>query len=180
MPLKKLFSDKLFLTLIRLPLFSCMSGSITVAIFLGIIWSLSNSFASFLESLQSRMISITFFSTFAVILMLIVVFLTKLTWIKDYIFYIPINSEPNLKEIREKYDQDKYLFREMIWMIMFALVAIGFLLSYINGVPWDASLRASLLFVLPFVTAFLTLSCVKILVEIVLLLLRYFIQRNII
>ena len=182
MKLKTILRDETFLSLIWLPFLSCVIGGITIFAFVIMLWALSDSLLSTIQGLKFEVRLTILYSTFGLVL-LFVTFLMNWLWLKKYLF-LPIVPTKNLiieiREIRNTDRDDEYLFKDTIWLGMFILVIFIFLVGYIGGESWNNALEASLLFVLPFTIALWFLNFGKFVIELVLLLLRYFIQKDVV
>lgn len=178
MNIKNYLYDKLFVSSIWLPGLGCISGAITTSLlFLGI-WILSKSYSGFLDAFQPQ---IKFTIYFSLVLMIFTIILTLLRDFKRVVAYpfLPASPLRDLQEIREIHRKDEYIFREGVVITTGVLVTIAFVMVYFLGQGnWSAALRVTLVFVLPIPVAFLAANITKIIFEVFLLLIRYFVSSQ--
>ncbi len=177
--------DRTFLFLIWPDVLICISQAILILVMGLGIWWLSGSFGNFVSMLQSIRGSIIRVSVpialFLNCIMLLIntgVIFGAPGWLKHYLVSIPIEPVSSFSAIREMNSGDDFMYKLFTGGVL-AMIAFSFLaLYFLQGDTWYSALGSSLLGVLPFPVAFLVTFSVHILVQLILLVLRYVIQRN--
>ncbi len=181
MNLKNLLSDKTFLTLVWPHILGCVSQGITVLVLLIAIWGSNNSLTSSLNALQSEREQIVRWSVFLAVLLNIGFLYINWFVIQYYKFAPPIgsvNSKSSLKEISGASDREDIINERFLKyvgpLIIFFIVAIDFIKEYFFGeMGREEALQSAVIFILPFAIGLFLAHLSRIVVEAVILFIRY-------
>jgi hypothetical protein len=147
------------------------------------IWWLSGSFDHFMSALQNIQESMIRISILLAIFINCILLLFEIgigfgKGIKYYLVSLPIEPISSFGAIREANSEDDFVYKLFVGGVL-AMIAFSFLALYLlQGDTWYSALGSSLLGVLQFPVAFLVTFSVYILVQLILLVLRYVIQRS--
>lgn len=115
-------------------------------------------------------------SIFANVLNLIALFLEFVFYLRHYLFTAPIVSVRTFKEAKRFIKQCNNMPVIPIYESIFGLIflhLITFIIIFISGVKWNIALTNSLLVILPFQIAFISICGVRIVFEVIYLVVRF-------
>ena len=180
MKLKDILSDRLFLTLTWPHILGSVSQGITVLILLVVLLGLSETFASFISVLLSEMRRIVTWSI-SLALLINIGFLFINWGVMQYYQLAPsvgsVGSKSSLKEVSEmRGKEEKEIQRFFLFVgpsVIFVIVILHFILLAFIDESGEEAFQMSIIFVLPFATAFAVAHFSRIILEMIILLFRY-------
>jgi hypothetical protein len=180
MKLKDVLSDRLFLTLTWLHILGSISQGITVFILLVVLLGLSETFASFVSVLLLETRQMVTWSI-ALVLLINIGFLFINWGVMQYYQSAPsvgsVGSKSSLREVSKmRSKEEKEIQKFFLFVgpsVIFVMVILHFILLVLTGEGGKEALQASILFILPFAVAFAVAHFSRIILEMVILFLRY-------